>query len=97
MMMIRIGIVIVIGDDDDDDDYDDDGNGEYKVCRMLSQQTPEVNEALQCMQSLFIVSSPSGCYDDYAGDDDDDDDQVVWGNESIGVMSTFIASSNRLL
>ena len=32
-----------------------------------------------------------------AGDDDDDDDQVVRGNESIGVMSTFIASSNRLL
>ena len=94
MMMIRIGIVIVIDNDDDDDD---DGNDEYKVCRMLSQQTPEVNEALQCMQSLFIVSSPSGCDDDYAGDDDDDDDQVVWGNESIGVMSTFIASSNRLL
>ena len=62
MMMIRIGIVIVIDDDDDDED---DGNDEYKVCRMLSQQTPEVNEALQCMQSLFIVSSPSGCDDDY--------------------------------
>ena len=93
-MMIRIGIVIVIDDDDDDDD---DGNDEYKVCRMLSQQTPEVNEALQCMQSLFIVSSPSGCDDDYAGDGDDDDDQVVRGNESIGVMTTFIASSNRLL
>ena len=52
MMMIRIGIVIAIDDDDDDD-----GNDEYKVCRMLSQQTPEVNEALQCMRNLFIVSS----------------------------------------